>query len=48
MNSFPMCVRRNLKDHVGKSKLMVFEKRNRKVIKFSDQYRMRVESQEHC
>ncbi len=39
-----LCVRRKLKVNVGKSKVMVSEKRKSKVIEFVNQYRMRVEN----
>ncbi len=43
-----VCVRRKLKVTVGKSKVMVFEKRKSEVIEFANQYKMRVENQRQC
>jgi len=43
-----VCVRSKLKVNVGKSKVMVFERRKSEVIEFADQYRMRLESQKQC
>ncbi len=43
-----VCVRRKLKVNVGKSKVMVFEKRKSEVIEFVNQYRMRAENQRQC
>ncbi len=33
---------------MGKSKVMVFEKRKSEVIDFADQYKLRVKSQKQC
>ncbi len=43
-----VCLRRKLKANVGKSKVMVFEKRKSEVNEFGNQCRMRAENQRQC
>ncbi len=45
---FSVCKRRKLKVNAGKSKVMVFERREEEVINFNTAYRVRLPSAASC